>query len=413
MDIDKKKKLPLTGVKILDFGHTVMGPSCGMILADLGAEVIKVEPAPKGEPTRYLKGFGEGYFGYFNRNKKSISINLKTPDGLEVARKLIMSADVLIENFAPGTMERLKLGYDEISALNPELIFASLKGFLPGPYEDRLALDEVVQMMTGLAYMTGPSGRPLRAGTSVIDILGGVFAAMGVLLALKEKTETGGGQKVESALYESAVFLMGQHLCYSSQVDYDIPPMPERVSAWAVYDVFECGDGKNLFIGITTDSHWARFCKTVGWDGFLESPEFATNNLRIENKAKIQDALSNLALSNTSEEMAILCEEAKIPFAPILHPKDLFEDRHLRETDGLMATTLPNGTKTNLPRLPITMDGQRFDLRSDPPNVGEHSKGILDDIGISDSDITKLIENGIVHFGVENSNENNTEDLGV
>jgi crotonobetainyl-CoA:carnitine CoA-transferase CaiB-like acyl-CoA transferase len=391
---------PLAGLTVLDFGHTVMGPSCGLILADMGADVIRVEPA-SGDPTRRLKGFGTGYFGFFNRNKRSIAIDLKRPEGRAIGAELVAKADILIENFAPGAMERLGLDWTSASAINPRLIYASLKGFLKGPYDQRLALDEVVQMMSGLAFMTGPSGRPLRAGSSVVDIAGGMFAAIAILGALREREVTGKGALVESALYEAAVFLMGQHLCYSSQTEGPIPPMPERVSAWAVYDLFDTADGRQVFIGITSDAHWQRFCETAGRADLLADAGLATNNQRISERDRLMPQLRTF-FSGLSQEQAIaLAEKARIPFSPIARPEDLFDDRHLAETGGLLATRLPNGVETRLPRLPIRIGHEGFDLTRNPPAEGGDSTDVLRAIGVDESRIAALIGSGVIVQGVE------------
>jgi crotonobetainyl-CoA:carnitine CoA-transferase CaiB-like acyl-CoA transferase len=390
---------PLKGIRVLDFGHTVMGPSCTMVLADLGAEVIKIEPAPAGDPTRKLAGFGLGYFGYFNRNKQSLSIDLKSEQGREAVLKLIAESDVLVENFAPGTMDRLGLGYDTLSAHNPRLIYVSLKGFLDGPYRDRLALDEVVQMMSGLAYMTGPSGRPLRAGTSVIDIAGGMFGVIGTLIALGQREKTGKGQQVESALFETAVFMMGQHLCYAAQLDKPIPPMPERVSAWAVYEPFTLLDGRQLFVGITTDQHWARFCKELGREELIEDPLYRTNNLRIENRKSLLPIVAAIFAGLDSAEATTLCEACRIPFAPIARPEDLFDDPHLKATGALYDTVLPNGVRTRLPSLPLHMGAAQTGYRNDPPMIGQDSKAVLASLGYGAEAIAAMIRQGIVVDG--------------
>ncbi len=394
--MSQSDRLPLDGITVLDFGHTVMGPSCAMILADLGADVVKIEPVPHGEPTRHLKGFGTGYFGYFNRNKRSIAVDLKTPEGREIAHRLIRQADVLVENFAPGTMDRLGLGYPTLAEINPRLVYASLKGFLEGPYEKRLALDEVVQMMSGLAYMTGPSGRPLRAGTSVVDITGGMFAVIATLVALRERDRTGRGQLVESALFETTVFLMGQHLCYAAQSAEPIPPMPERVSAWAVYEPFAVADGRQIFVGITTDNHWQRFCKEIGRTDLFEDPEFHTNNDRIKARPRLLPALAAIFAALSLDEAIALCERASIPFAPIARPEDLFTDPHLKATGGLMPTELPNGVRTELPKLPINLPDVAFAIRRDPPRVGQDTRAVLAGLGFDTSEIAALVESGVV-----------------
>ena len=276
--------LPLDGVRVLEFTHTVMGPTCGVVLADLGADVIRVEPAPDGDRTRRLQGFAAGFFAYFNRNKRCICIDLKNQDGAAVARDLLRAADVLIENFAPGTMDRLGLGWDEVHKLNPRLIYCMLKGFLPGPYEHRPALDEVAQFMTGLAYMTGPPGRPLRAGASVIDIMGGVMGAVAILAALRQREQDGEGRKVISSLFELSAFLVAQHMAGEAASGEPSPPMPARSSAWGIYETFETADESRLFIGITSDPHWRAFCDAFQQAAWFADPRFRTNADRVNNR---------------------------------------------------------------------------------------------------------------------------------
>ena len=249
------KTWPLTGLRVVEFTHMVMGPTCGMVLADMGAEVIKVEPL-EGDRTRHLLGAGAGFFPMFNRNKKSIRINLQHPQGAALARRLCATADVVAENFKPGTMAKYGLDHASLSAHHPRLIYASLKGFLPGPYDHRTALDEVVQMMGGLAYMTGRPGDPLRAGTSVNDIMGGLFGAIGVLGALIQRGITGKGQEVQAALFENNVFLVGQHMLQYAITGVAAEPMPNRISAWAVYDVFTVKNDEQIFLSAVSDAQW-------------------------------------------------------------------------------------------------------------------------------------------------------------
>ena len=271
---------------MLEFGHTILGPCCGMMLADLGAEVIKIEP-PEGERTRRLKGFGTGYFAFYNRNKKSVTLDYKTPEGLAAARELIAGADVLIENMAPGALARAGLGPDDAKRINPNLIYCSLKGFLDGPYADRFALDEVVQMMCGLAYMTGPPGMPLRSGTSISDITGGLFGALGILAALRDRDRGKGGAVVESALFETAAFLMGQFMAYAAATSKPVPPMPARISAWAVYELFQTADGGKVFVGITSDNQWQSFCAEFHRADLLRDASLATNEMRVDERARL------------------------------------------------------------------------------------------------------------------------------
>ncbi len=393
---DADQSLPLEGLRVLEFGHTVMGPTCGLILADMGAEVFKVEKAGKGDDTRHLKGFGAGFFPFFNRNKKSISVDLKSEQGKDVVSKLINRSDVLIENFGPGTMDRLGFGYEVCKSINDRLIFCSLKGFMPGPYEKRPALDEVVQMMSGLAYMTGPTGRPLRAGASVVDIMGGTYGAVGILSALHERQRTGKGKFVQATLYESAAFLVGQHMAIAAATGQPPPPMPERGRTWSIYDLFTTADDEQVFLGVTSERHWASLCSVFGFDDFLEDSRLATNHDRIEQRQWFLPELQQRIRKLSKEEFMALAEQASVPFAPIGQPKDLFEDEHLNLSHGLAETTFPSGSRAKLPKIPLSMDHQRFDLRSDPPRVGQGAEQFLLQAGLTAEQFRQLQEEGII-----------------
>jgi len=283
---------PLAGTRVLEFSHTVMGPTAGLIMAELGADVIKVELAPNGDNTRRLGGFGAGFFAAFNRNKRSIAIDLKRPEGQAVAHRLASAADVVLENFGPGTMEKLGCGYEHFEPLNPRLVYLALKGYLAGPYEHRPALDEVVQFQTGLAFMTGPIGQPLRAGASVIDIMGAMFGIIAVQAALRERDVTGKGQRVSSALFESAAFLMSTHMAGMMATGLDARPMPARRGAWAVYEVFKTGGDGQLFIGVTSDQQWSRFVEEFGLQELAADPRLATNVMRLGERAWLIPALA-------------------------------------------------------------------------------------------------------------------------
>lgn len=391
-------KLPLDGIRVIEFSHMVMGPSAGLLLADLGADVIKVEPL-SGDKTRNLKGSGAGYFAMYNRNKRSIRIDLKSAEGKAVARRLLDGADVLIENFRPGAMDKLGFDYASLSADNPRLIYCSNRGFLNGPYEHRTALDEVAQMMGGLAYMTGPPGRPLRAGASVIDVTGGMFAALGTLAALEERHRTGRGQLVKSSLYESTVFLVGQHMAQYAVTGAPAAPMPARISAWAIYDVFETGDGERVFVGVVSDSQWLTFCEEFGFREFLADEDLRANNDRVAARDRIiPDVQARFREMNQAELMDKL-ESSGLPFAPITRPEDLFEDAHLNASGGLLDIELPGGVETRLPALPLELDGHRFGVRRNPPGSGEHADEILAEAGYAPEDISALVEARVVSRG--------------
>jgi crotonobetainyl-CoA:carnitine CoA-transferase CaiB-like acyl-CoA transferase len=384
---------PLKGLRVVEFTHMVMGPTCGMVLADMGAEVIKVEPID-GDRTRHLLGSGAGFFPLFNRNKKSIAIDLHQPEGAELARKLAASADVVAENFKPGTMKKYGLDYEALSQVNPRCIYISLKGFLPGPYDHRTALDEVVQMMGGLAYMTGRPGDPLRAGTSVNDIMGGMFGAIGALGALIQRGITGKGQEVQSALFENNVFLVGQHMLQYAITGQAAAPMPERISAWAVYDVFTVKDGEQIFLAAVSDAQWATFCDALGFADLKADPRYPDNNARVKQRPQLLPILRERLAGRSAADLASLFERVGLPFAPIRKPEELYDDEHLLATGGLADITLPDGAragqtaKTTL--FPFTMDGHRLGVRLQPPTTGQHTSELLQGLGYAASDIERL-----------------------
>jgi crotonobetainyl-CoA:carnitine CoA-transferase CaiB-like acyl-CoA transferase len=392
-------RLPLAGLRVVEFTHMVMGPTCGVVLADMGAEVIKVEPID-GDRTRHLLGAGAGFFPMFNRNKKSIAIDLRKPAGAEAARRLCATADVVAENFRPNTMRKYGLDYASLSATNERLIYISMKGFLPGPYEHRTALDEVVQMMGGLAYMTGRPGDPLRAGTSVNDIMGGMFGAIGAMGALIQRGITGKGQEVQSALFENNVFLVGQHMLQYAITGKAAQPMPDRTSAWALYDVFTVKDGEQIFLAAVSDSQWIAFCDAFGYADLKADPALATNNQRVVARPTLMPVLRERLAGFTGAQLAAIFEAKGLPFAPIVRPEDLYEDPHLKATGGLADIRLPDGERagqtTQTTLLPLTMDAQRLGIRLQPPTMGEHTQELLQSIGYSQSAIDKMNENSAV-----------------
>ena len=386
---------PLTGIKVIEMTHMVMGPAVGAILGDLGAEVIKIEPI-SGDKTRVLKKSGSGYFLTYNRNKRSLAMDIKKEEGKKIVQSLIRKSDVFIENFRPGAMDKLGFSYEEFSKLNSELIYCSAKGFLKGPYEHRTALDEVAQMMGGLAYMTGPPGRPLRAGSSVIDIMGGMFGAIAILAALQERQTTKKGQKVTSALYENVVYLMGQHMAQTATTGSPPPPMSVRVAAWAVYDIFDTEDGEQIFIGVVSDTQWKLFCESFGLDDYANDESLDLNKGRVEKRDVIIPRLQELFRTFTKNDLMKKLDSTGLPFAPISKPEDLFDDVHLNESGGLLDIEIPTGGKTKLPAMPINMDDRRFDVHTPVPKVGEHSIQILEELGMDEDEIKDLFDQDVV-----------------
>jgi crotonobetainyl-CoA:carnitine CoA-transferase CaiB-like acyl-CoA transferase len=391
-----EKQLPYAGIRVVEFTHMVMGPTCGMVLADLGAEVIKVEPighGREGDATRKLIGSGAGFFPMFNRNKKSLTLDLQSPEGKEAVLKLIATADIVSENFKPGTMKKLGLDYDSLKTLNPRLIYVSHKGFLPGPYDHRTALDEVVQMMGGLAYMTGRPGDPLRAGTSINDIMGGLFGAIGAMAALSAREKTGQGQEVQTALFENNVFLVAQHMMQYAVTGKPAAPMPARISAWGIYDVFKVSDGEQIFLAVVSDTAWDIFCDAFGFADLKDDPRLKSNNDRVRAREWMMPLLRERLANFSAAELSATFEKHALPFAPITRPQDLLEDPHLLATGGLAPITLPDGRETKTVLLPITLGGERPGIRLSPPKLGEHSAELLAELGYSASEIEALCTN--------------------
>lgn len=386
--------MPLKGIRVIEFTHMVMGPAVGAMLASLGADVVRVEPVG-GDNTRRLLGSGAGYFPMYNRHKQSICLDLKSEAGLGVARDLAADADVLIENFRPGALDRLGLGYEALSKVNPRLIYCSEKGFLPGPYENRTALDEVAQMMGGLAYMTGPPGRPLRAGASVIDVTGGMFGVIAILAAINERHTTGHGQFVQSALFETTIYLIGQHMAQKAVTGKAADPMPARISAWAIYDVFETRDDP-IFIGVVTDGLWEKFCKLFGLNDLWADESIRINNARVQARDRILPRIRELIAGFTRAELIDRLEGTGLPFAPIGRPQDMFDDPHLLASGGLEPVRLPDGTQTALPALPIMMNGRRPNTASTLSEPGADSRMVLAGLGYAPERIEALLTAGSV-----------------
>ena len=371
----------LDGLRVVEFCHTIMGPSCGYVLAELGADVIKVEAAPEGDRTRNLAGFAAGFFPCFNRGKRSLLVDLRSDRGKEIVNKLLARSDVLIENYGPGTLERLGFGEDAVRKTNPRIIYCRLKGFLSGPYEHRPALDEVVQYMSGLAYMTGFPGQPIRAGSSIVDIMGGVFGVVGILAALRERDRTGRGEMVKSSLFETAAFLVAQHMAAQAVTGSAPPPMTVRYPAWGVYEAFATADGTPMFLGITSDQQWERFCKALGREDLLSDPDFRDNNARCQAKDRLTPIVAEIMASHSYDELARVFEKEVIPFSPVAKPGDLFEDPHLNSHGWLEPTRLPDGRMTKLPGIPLEMDDHKLGNGLHPPKPGEHTKEILKELG--------------------------------
>lgn len=399
--------LPLQGVRVLEFSHTIMGPCAGMVLADLGADVVKIEPLPTGDKTRQLRGFAAGFFATFNRNKRSLLIDLKQQRGQDALHRLIADFDVVLDNYGPGTMERLACGYDQLSALNERLVFLSLKGYLGGPLQDRPALDEVVQFQSGLAYMTGPPGRPLRAGASIVDILGAVFGVTGVLAALRERDTTGRGQRVGSSLFESAAFMMASHMTGGATAGEKVPPMTARKGAWGIYDVFESRDGEQVFIGVTSDSQWQRFCTEFCLVSLQKDSRLATNPDRTMHRDWLLPEIESAVKQYNYDDLIALLTVADVSWSPVGKPEDLWQDQQLL-AGGLIETALATSEEAateairdsmiGVPGLPLEF-GQhrtRLGMQRQPPVTGQHTVEVLQEAGFEQSLIDSMLRARVI-----------------
>jgi crotonobetainyl-CoA:carnitine CoA-transferase CaiB-like acyl-CoA transferase len=349
--------LPLEGVRVVEMTHMVMGPSCGMILAQLGAEVIKVEP-PAGDKTRSLGGMGTSFFPLFNRGKRSVMLDLAKAEDRKIMHRLLATADVFLENFRDGQLDKQELGPDELRRRHPHLIIAGHKGFLSGPYEHRPALDEVVQMMSGLATMTGTKEKPQRVGSSANDIMGGMFGVISILAALYQKR--GGardGADIRIGLFENCLFLVAQHMVEYEMTGHKPRSMPEREHAWPIYDIFDTAGGNRIFIGVVTEGHWQSFCREFGLQEFLDDPGLRTTTDRIFARGRIIPRVTEEIRRWDVKDLAAKLDALNICFSPINRPEDLFDDPHVQRPGGLVNNINADGAAFRVPALPIEWNG--------------------------------------------------------
>ncbi|TMV11637.1 CaiB/BaiF CoA transferase family protein [Arenibacterium halophilum] len=346
---------PLAGLRVVEMTHMIMGPSCGMFLAFLGAEVIKVEP-PEGDKTRALTGMGRGFYPTFNRGKKSITLDLKTEAGKAALHDLLATADVFVENFRDQSLAKMGFAPDALRARYPSLIVSSLKGFLKGPYQDRTAMDEVVQMMTGMAYMTGPTGRPLRIGSSANDIMGGLFGAFAVLAALVQRGKDGKGHALRTGLFENCLFLVSQHMVQFDIEGREAPPMPEREFSWPVYDIFETSEDRQIFIGAVTEGQWVTLCNILGLTQLLEDPRLQTRMDQINARDWTVPIVAEAVRGRSFADLIAVFEQSGIPFSPIHRPAEMYDDPHVNRPGGLYTSTLPEGDTYRAPGMPFEVD---------------------------------------------------------
>jgi crotonobetainyl-CoA:carnitine CoA-transferase CaiB-like acyl-CoA transferase len=392
-------RAPLSGIRVIELGHIVAGPSGGLLLADLGADVVKVEEPGAGDQSRVMPNQGSTFY-VLNRNKRSLALDLKHDDGHEIFTRLVRTVDVVLDNYAPGVLERLGVGYDWAASLNPKIIYCSIKGFLPGPYGDRPLLDELAQMMGSMAYMTGPLGMPLRAGPSVIDIGAATYGVLATVAAIYDRERTGRGQRIQSGLFETTVFLSAQHVAQAAITGQAPVPMPSRGMGsrlgWGVYQLFTTGDDRQVFIAITSNAHWERFCTELGLLDLLADPDLDTNAKRCEHRPRIIPRIEVLAQAMTSAELVGRLETARVPYSPVNTPLDVLSDPHLSANGSLLEIQTADGGSIKVPALPIVSSSFETDVHTNPPALGQHTRAVLAELGYTLDEIERLIAERVV-----------------
>ena len=392
---------PLSGVKVLDLTQFMAGPFCTMLLADMGADVIKIEKPDGGDDTRrmgppFLNGESAAFLG-INRNKRSVVLNLKSEAGTDTFRRLVGRGDVLVQNFRPGTMERLGLGYEEVRALNPALIYAHLSGFgTTGPYKDRGGFDLVAQGMSGLMSITGlPGAPPVKVGVPIADLNAGSYAAYGILCAYIHRLKTGEGQFVDTSLLEAGI----AYTIWESAIFFATGEVAEPAGSAhrlsAPYQAFRTRDGY-LNIGSANQPNWERMCRAIGRGDLLEDARFTTNADRMQNLAELAATLEETFARRTTADWLDLLEKASVPCGPIYDISEVYADPQVLAREMVVETTHPTAGPVRNIGIPVKLSETPGAVRSPAPTLGQHTDEVLAEFGFSDTEISRLKECGAV-----------------
>ncbi|MCL5990033.1 MAG: CoA transferase [Candidatus Thermoplasmatota archaeon] len=369
-------------VRVIEVGHIVAGPTAGLILADLGHEVIKIENPDGGDIARKLEGSSKGAFPTFNRNKKSVAIDLKKPEGREVFNDIVKTSDILIDNLSNGTMDSLGLGFDNLKKLRHNLIYLSIHGYGPGPLQNRKSLDFPIEVHSGMAFMNGLKGRPLRVGASVVDIASALFGVVGALDALSKRRESDKAKKIEIGLFETAMFLVGQHIVTEEMLGKELDPINESGFAWGIYDFFDTKDGKKIFIAVTTDNQWKKFCLSFNI-GFCDERIYEHNDGRYLNRDTLIPRIAeNIKCLNSSDVIGIL-EQNNIVFSILKKPWDLLQDDQSKDKFVRVDYI---GEMLRVPSTPVNETGYTGTV----PNLGEDTDTVLRSLGYPQEKIDHL-----------------------
>ena len=392
---------PLKGLKVLDMTRVLAGPYCTMLLADLGAEVIKVEVPVTGDDSRHFGPYQHGESAYFmslNRNKQSITMNLKTEEGKALLKEFIKKVDVVVENFRPGTMEKLGLGYDVLKEINPRIIYAAASGFgHTGPYSLRPAYDGVVQAMGGIMSITGPKdGEATRVGPSIGDIGAGLFAAIGVLAALNHRNEYGVGQKVDVAMLDCQVAML-ENAIARYVVTNEVPrPSGNRHASIVPFEPFETASGQ-LMVAVGNDQIWKRFCQVADLEALIEDPQYAKNPDRSKNYEQLRPLIAEKMMLKTKAEWMKILDDAGVPNGPINSVDAVLEDPQVIAREMIVEVEHPVAGKLKMPGVAIKLSETPGEIHSPAPVLGQHTTDVLKRFfGYSDQEIEDLYEKGVL-----------------
>ncbi|MDI6600417.1 MAG: CaiB/BaiF CoA-transferase family protein [Thermoanaerobacteraceae bacterium] len=393
--------LPLEGIKVLDLTRVLTGPFCTMILADMGAEVIKVEIPGEGDESRGYTPFLQDESGYFmsiNRDKKGITLNLKTEEGKEIFKKLVKWADVITENYKPGTMKKLGLDYEALKEIKPDIIYAATSGFgQTGPYSDRPAYDAVVQGMGGIVSITGPKGsKGVRVGSSIADITAALYTVIGILSALHVKDKTGEGQFIDISMLDCQVSILENAIArylYTGQVP---KPQGNKHPSICPFESFECSDGKEVMIAIGNDNLWAKFCRLVGRDELINDQRFATNRVRLENYEDLKPIMDDIMKQKSLDEWLKTLEKNAIPCGPINTIDKVVKDPQVLYREMLIELEHPKVGKITVPGVPIKFSKTPAKVRFAAPTLGQHNEEVFTSLGYTSEQIEEFKNKGVI-----------------